>query len=561
MNRRSLVWTLAAWIAGAGVILAQTPGGSPSGVAPGTPSPGAPSPSWTKKRASSLAEDIEILRQILDRRLANLLSPVFCPAVHGHGKLLNLRGPLGGPQGMGDPHRALGLVGNLYTDLPLRGAGIANLSGGAMSTGTQAPSVELGLPAGTTAPIDNLNSGNDTLWLRAQSSGLEGLHVKGHGVVYSVSLAMETPIERTETAAKPGRKPLSEWDRVRRELRGEPAGDAEPKLDPPRPTVTGLVLKALADNGHNLADLGENENVTVAITFRPGYAQMMQGMCAACHVVNTPAPGGRFLDPGGVPGDPSSGGAPAPGGGAGQPGDPAGPRGAGGPDTGAAGGAGPPGFGAPGKGSARKPGPGETGSPDGPGPGDALAETRNFMLIGDLHMKQGRAKDAVDAYAKAAKTFESFSQNTWGWDQQQLLTGHDLYSRLAQAHLANGNMQEARKALEAALKVPSLPKNVFPPGAGGGTGPGPASAGARPAIPLPPKLIITVSKQSLDRVAAGKITFEEFKQQATVQRLNFPRPGPSGMPGGPGGGGPRSPDGAGTPGPEEGSAGSPDGAP
>lgn len=186
------------------------------------------------------------------------------------------------------------------------------------------------------------------------------------------------------------------------------------------------------------------------------------------------------------------------------------------------------------------------GAPAGaPGQGDALAETRNFILLGDLHLKQGRAKDAIDAYSRAAKSFDQISINTWNWDRDQMITGHDVYNRLAQAHLAAGNLDEARKTLEKALKIPSLPKGaMILGGEGGGVGAPVAQAG-QAQVPLPPRLVITVSKRSLDQAGGGKISFDEFAKQATVERLNYPPPGTAGRPTGgmPGSGTTGSPDG------------------
>ena len=42
------------------------------------------------------------------------------------------------------------------------------------------------------------------------------------------------------------------------------------------------------------------------------------------------------------------------------------------------------------------------------------------------------------------------------------------------------------------------------------------------ATPLPSRLLVSASKQLLDAVAAGKISFEEFRQAATVEWQHFP---------------------------------------
>ena len=48
------------------------------------------------------------------------------------------------------------------------------------------------------------------------------------------------------------------------------------------------------------------------------------------------------------------------------------------------------------------------------------------------------------------------------------------------------------------------------------------AASTSPPIPLPAKLVVSASKKALDAVAAGKMSFEEFKKAANVEYLSFP---------------------------------------
>ncbi len=49
----------------------------------------------------------------------------------------------------------------------------------------------------------------------------------------------------------------------------------------------------------------------------------------------------------------------------------------------------------------------------------------------------------------------------------------------------------------------------------------PAPAATPPAAPLPIKLIVSAPKKLLDQVKEGKISFEEFRRQASVETLTF----------------------------------------
>jgi hypothetical protein len=94
----------------------------------------------------------------------------------------------------------------------------------------------------------------------------EGVYLKGQGVIYTLTLPL--PPKPKSGAAKADPKPVSDWDRVRRELRNEKP-EPEPKERPhTEPSLAEILLQVLAENGHHFGQLGENESLTVVVTFR-----------------------------------------------------------------------------------------------------------------------------------------------------------------------------------------------------------------------------------------------------------------------------------------------------
>jgi hypothetical protein len=119
------------------------------------------------------------------------------------------------------------------------------------------------------------NQGRDVLVGRAHAlTGVlpsmldtEGTYLKGQGVVFTLTLPPPPGDPRPE-APKPAARPPSDWERIRREVRRE--NEPEPKADAKKePTLAEVVLWVLADNGRHFTLLGENESLTVVITFRP----------------------------------------------------------------------------------------------------------------------------------------------------------------------------------------------------------------------------------------------------------------------------------------------------
>jgi tetratricopeptide (TPR) repeat protein len=126
------------------------------------------------------------------------------------------------------------------------------------------------------------------------------------------------------------------------------------------------------------------------------------------------------------------------------------------------------------------------------------SKTRDYELLGDLHLKQGRVDEAIQAYSAALK----IKQGT-----KELAV---LWQKMAKALLAKGDARGARQALDYALKSAS-----------GKTVGDPKITGLKSSALLPAKLIISAPKKVLDQVGSGKITFEAFAKAATVDYLTF----------------------------------------
>ncbi|HEV3445873.1 MAG TPA: tetratricopeptide repeat protein [Gemmataceae bacterium] len=345
----------------------------------------------------------------------------------------------------------------------------------------------------------------------APFEAVEGFHLKGYGVVYTAALAAQFQ-ETVRHVSGPAAKPLSEWERVRKELHGEKPEPGKKEPVQKHDSVADTLLRILAENGHNFTALADNEQVAIALTLRRGQD------CMACH---TPvhAFGDASHDAGNVKNlimdsfQPLNG----------------------------AGKAGPQKSGSGNKNQTAKEGKIEQGKSllndlvvdlDGR---VQKSDAQNLMLLGDLNMKQGRYKEAAAAYQKALDDHRQSNRSLAAYGVSLLQNGEDwrrelrgeiaaveLASKFAQAALAAGNPDDALKALQEVAqysnrleRISKIWKDEVRPNQGNKP-----SAKAAP-LPLPAKLIITAPKRLLDQVGAGKITFEEFKKAAKVEYLNF----------------------------------------
>ena len=108
----------------------------------------------------------------------------------------------------------------------------------------------------------------------------EGVYLPGRGVVFTATLP--TPPENPlAPSAKPDDKPMSDWERERQELRGEKA-EKPTMAEVKPPSLSETILQLLADNGKHFTKVAPDEQVTVAVVFRPGMLTASQE-CVACH--------------------------------------------------------------------------------------------------------------------------------------------------------------------------------------------------------------------------------------------------------------------------------------
>jgi hypothetical protein len=231
----------------------------------------------------------------------------------------------------------------------------------------------------------------------------EGTYLKGYGVVYTVTLPAAHHRTKPQTD-KPAPTPLSEWERTRKELRGEKV-EAPPAASEP-PSLADVILKVLAENGRHLALLEPEESITVVVTFRP----------------ERPAPLSTF--------QPSAGPGMMPG----MPGAP--PAASNAIGSGAAG-------------TAEQPAQifvgGFPGFDKGP-PSTAL----DYLLLGELHLKQRQFEQAAECFRQALKRQSELPNQA-----------PEIHRKLAEAYLGLGQLDQARTSLEAAgpsSQKPSRPK-------------------------------------------------------------------------------------------------------
>ena len=143
------------------------------------------------------------------------------------------------------------------------------------------------------------------------------------------------------------------------------------------------------------------------------------------------------------------------------------------------------------------------------GPGRP-STVRDHILLGDLHMKQNKQREAIRAYEKAlsrlyASGDEGDTIRTRGAGRSVTT---EVYTKLAQASLASGDVKTAKKWLDQAMSL----RNREPESAGSRR----ASASA-----MPTKLMISAPKTLLDGFRAGSISLDDFKKAAVVEHLTF----------------------------------------
>jgi tetratricopeptide (TPR) repeat protein len=289
----------------------------------------------------------------------------------------------------------------------------------------------------------------------APASEAEGVYLKGQGVVFTITVAPSAHDPRP-APEKPAAKAASDWDRTRSEVRGE-------KVPPPKTTetksasVADTILKLLADNGHHFSQLGAEESLIVVVTFRGGVGGqaktgkeelIRRAYLDLTGTLPTPEAVRAFLQD----------------------------------DR---------------EDAYQKLVEGLLSETQ---PRTTAPATNDHEVLGDLHMKQGKAKEAIEAYQKAMEKEPKRDV---------------ILNKLIQANVAANNYTKAQELLKNAKDLAKQPTLVSPESA---KPPTPATASA-PALPA--KLLISAPKKLLDLAGGGKISFDEFKKAATVEYLTF----------------------------------------
>jgi len=357
------------------------------------------------------------------------------------------------------------------------------------------------------APIDAFHIFENVHQALSSDVALEGTYLKGYGVLFSASLPVQFPNALGVTLdVKSEPKPLSQWERVQKEYRGEILKEAEKSPNRKTDGFASELLRLVAENGYHFDQLADDEQLTVSITFRPADT----AACVQCHGTTVDP---RAADAGWVQArvrfegllDKGSGST-----GAGSPG----------------------GMGGSGMKS------GSSGSPKGLGGSkqqdpsalnsaaqSLLTEWENQILLGDLNAKQGRSKEAESAYQKAAERFvQKIRENEAALQQRGVensdpsgyLAAVQLLNKVAQTAQAAHDVRAASDALAEMSKcLRELEKITQRQQRQVGTAPNQGT-------PIPTKIILSASKKLLTKVGAGKMSFDDFNKSVTVRFVRYP---------------------------------------
>jgi tetratricopeptide (TPR) repeat protein len=337
---------------------------------------------------------------------------------------------------------------------------------------------------------------------------IEGVFLPSSGIVISATLPIFYAPQEKKTQAEP--KTLTEWERARRELRGEKIDKSEEKQAKSPPYILEAVLHSLAINGHHLSGLLPNEKVSIVLTFRGLGAQQ----CTVCHSARNfsywSTQSGQNSELAAVWAGMQSTNVPQT--------TPWLPQNN----------LSPPAY------ESLNP---QTSTGGQQGESAATNQTKlqpreasnNRMLLGDLHLKQGRYEEALAAYSRASEECQSSIRSlttTPKWylepqGREALMALLELQNKIIQCHMAmkqEGQVQEGLKTLKRFMSMLEH-ADVKP-----STAKSPDKSAAKESV-LSTRIVISAPKPLLDQVGKGQITFEEFKKQAKVDVLKFEETG------------------------------------
>jgi tetratricopeptide repeat protein len=192
-------------------------------------------------QSEKMYEDIEILRRILDRKL----TPLY-PSIPSKGGITDATN-----------------FGTLYNRIDAKTGSLIVAQDARhqiVGQGFQPAANQEFILYGANIPYPA------TIPLRS----LEGIYLKGQGVVYTATLSSLQPPAKTD-AGNSDKVTYdivlreSEWDSIRRQVRKEKAEPKKPAENKP-PSLSDVLLEVLVENGHRFSHLGENESVTIVLT-------------------------------------------------------------------------------------------------------------------------------------------------------------------------------------------------------------------------------------------------------------------------------------------------------
>lgn len=424
---------LFAWMAAAVFLLcpviasgqtSNLPAGSGSESAPGSQGT---YPSTNRKfNAQQMYEDVEIMRRLLNKKIATNR----CISCHQ-----------AGVGGAGYPGEGMSGAGSGYP-----GAEGGMFPGGGGGDGFPGmPGMEMPGGPGGMDMMPSMGSSSGSLQLNftgKDSFGRgNGVYLPGRGVVYQATLSADwLHVHQTATSKKS--KPLSEWEQMRKQLEGKQTKSASSRMAFDHPSIEETILKVLAENGRHFAELAANESITIAITFdagdggghawlpgsgRPMVGRSMKSLDDA--TINLKAAGSEF------------------------------------------------GIGSP---------------------------VKDYELLGDVKLKQGKIASAIDAYEQALKRTNSSKKKG------------SLYRKLVKACMEDAaqkekNLKEYNATVQKALEFLKKLSDTQPQ----------KTKASQKSSYLPTRLIISANKRDLDSAGKGSLSSLDFRKKADVQWLRF----------------------------------------
>jgi hypothetical protein len=297
---------------------------------------------------------------------------------------------------------------------------------------------------------------------------IEGVYLKGHGIVYTVTLP-PPPGDPLAKSAAPARL-TSAWDRELQALRGD---RTETKSDAPAapPSLSETLVRLLADNGKHFTELPDGENLTVGVVFRAGMTFTVQD-CMNCHAAEGSKPNV-------------------------------------GPNLGLAG----PRMGPPPTSDQR--------TEANAALQDAVRQTREAISVGDLHARQGKFAEATQEYMKAQPVIDKLlaplrnnpEQYSEAYRLQSVLLARELWGKLSLAMLAQGREAEARTVIQIDFGWAKWLDATTQ-----------GKASAKPvAVTVPARLTVTASKKTLEALGSGKMSLDEFRKAVTIDYQTPPK--------------------------------------